>query len=118
MNIRYSAGAANDHDFLKHLILEKDEIAIFDKAYVDYAQYAKWSDEGIYFVTREKDNAKSIAISERDLPDDKDFEILLDEEVIKEYKGADKQPQKLMLRRIVVWSDKQQAKIVLLTNMF
>ena len=118
MNVKYSAGAANDHDFLKHLILTKDDIAIFDKAYVDYAQYAKWSREGIYFVTREKDNAKSIVLSERDLPDDKDFEILLDEEVIKEYKDANNQTQKLLLRRIVIWSDKHQAQIVLLTNMF
>jgi len=117
MNVKYTAGAANDHGFLKHLILEKDDIAIFDKAYVDYAQYAKWSSEGIYFVTREKDNAKSIVLSERDLPDDKDFEILLDEEVIKEYKDAN-QTQKLLLRRIVIWSDKHQAQIVLLTNMF
>jgi hypothetical protein len=118
MNVTYTSGAANDHDFLKHLILEKGDIAIFDKAYVDYAQYAKWSRQGISFVTREKDNAKSIALSERDLPDDKDFEILLDEEVIKEYKDEDNQPQKLVLRRVVVWSDKHQAQIVLLTNMF
>lgn len=62
MNIKYTAGAANDHNFLKHLILEKDDIAIFDTAYVDYAQYAKWSSEDIYFVTREKDNAKSIVL--------------------------------------------------------
>jgi hypothetical protein len=118
MNVRYTAGAANDHDFLNHLILTKDDIAIFDKAYVDYAQYAKWSSEGIYFVTREKDNAKSIVLSERDLPDDKDFEILLDEEVIKEYKDADNQTQKFVLRRIVIWSDKHKAQIVLLTNIF
>lgn len=118
MNVKYTAGAANDHDFLKQLILTKDDIAIFDKAYVDYAQYAKWSSEGIYFVTREKDNAKSIVLSERDLPDDKDFEILLDEEVIKEYKDTNNQTQKLLLRRIVIWSDKHQAQIVLLTNMF
>lgn len=118
MNVQYTAGAANDHDFLKHLILEKGDIAIFDKAYVDYAQYAKWSSEGIFFVTREKDNAKSIVLFERDLPDDRNFEILLDEEVIKEYNDADNRPQKLLLRRIVIWSDKHQAQIVLLTNMF
>jgi hypothetical protein len=118
MNVKYTAGAANDHEFLKDLILEKGDIAIFDKAYVDYAQYDKWSSEGIYFVTREKDNAKSIVLSERDLPDDKDFEILLDEEVIKEYKDAHHQTQKFVLRRIVIWSNKHQDKIVLLTNIF
>ncbi len=43
MNKRYTAGAANDHEFLNYLLLEKGDIAIFDKAYGDYAQYAKWS---------------------------------------------------------------------------
>lgn len=118
MNIKYTPGANNDHDFLKHLVLEKEDIAIFDKAYVDYAQYAKWGREGIYFVTREKDNAKSLVLTERELPVDKNFEILLDEEVIKEYKDEYKQTQKFVLRRIVIWSDKHNAKIVLLTNMF
>ncbi len=118
MNVKYTAGAANDHEFLKHLILDKGDIAIFDKAYVDYAQYDKWSSEGIYFVTREKDNAKGLVLLENDLPDDKDFEILLDERVIKEYKDADNQTQKFALRRIVIWSDEHQATIVLLTNMF
>jgi hypothetical protein len=118
MNVRYTAGASSDHEFLKHLILEKGDIAIFDKAYVDYVQYHKWSEEGIYFTTREKENAKSVTLSERDLPNDKDFEILLDEEVIKEYKDKDNVVQKFNLRRIVVWSDKHQAKIILLTNMF
>jgi len=118
MNIHYTAGAANDHEFLKHLILEKGDIAIFDKAYVDYSQYAKWSNEGISFVTREKDNGKSIVLLERNLPDDKDFEILLDEEIIKQYKDSDNQPQKMVLRRIVVWSAKHQDTLVLLTNIF
>lgn len=118
MNVRYTAGTSNDHEFLKHLILEKGDIAIFDKAYVDYAQYACWNTEGIYFVTREKENAKSTVLLEKDLPEDKDFEILLDEEIIKEYKNTDNQPVKLVLRRVVVWSDKHQAKIILLTNMF
>ena len=118
MNVKYTAGASNDHEFLAHLVLEKDDIAIFDKAYVDYNQYAKWSSSGINFVTREKDNAKSIVLLERDLPDDKDFEILIDEEVIKEYKDANKQVQKLLLRRVVIWSDKHRAQIVLLTNIF
>lgn len=81
-------------------------------------QYAKWGREGIYFVTREMDNAKSIVLSERELPIDKDFEILLDEEVIKGYKDVDNQIQKFVLRRVFIWSDKHQAKIVLLTNMF
>lgn len=118
VKVRYSSGAANDHEFLKHIVLEKNDIAIFDKGYVDYAQYAKWGKEDVFFVTREKDNAKSLPILERDLPDDRNFEITLDEDVLIDYKDEAKQPQKLMLRRVVVWSEKHQANIVLHTNMF
>lgn len=118
MNVKYTAGASNDHHFLKDLILGNGDVVIFDKAYVDYQQYHKWGQEGIYFVTREKDNAKSLVLSERDLPDDKDFEIILDEDVIKEYKNSDGKIQKFTLRRTVVWSDKHQDTIVLLSNCF
>jgi hypothetical protein len=57
-------------------------------------------------------------LSERELAVDKDFEILLDEEVIKEYQEDKNQTQKFVLRRVVIWSDKHQVKIVLLTNMY
>lgn len=118
MNVKYTAGASNDHEFLKDVVLEKGDIAIFDKAYVDYAQYARWGQDDIYFVTREKENAKSIALLEKDLPDDRDFEILLDENVLKTYKDENGAKQNLLLRRVVVWSDKHQAQIILLSNMF
>ena len=118
MNIKHTSGATNDHTFLKDLKLNAHDIAIFDKAYVDYQQYAKWSSEDIYFVTREKDNAKSTIILERDLPNDKDFEVLLDQEVMKIYKDENNKQQQLLLRRIVIWSEKHQDKIVLLSNMF
>ena len=72
----------------------------------------------IYFVTREKDNAKSIVLSERELPIDKDFEILLDEEISKEYKDVETQIQKFLLRRLVIWSEQKprQELIEILTD--
>lgn len=118
MNVKHTSGATNDHTFLKDLELKPHDIAIFDKAYVDYPQYACWNKLSIYFVTREKDNAKSITIWERELPDDKDFEVLLDEEVMKTYKDENKQQQQMLLRRTVIWSEKHQDTIVLLSNCF
>ena len=56
-----------------------------DRYWDIYAQYNKWSKEDVFFVTREKDNAKSIVLLERDLPNDKDFEILLDEHIVNRY---------------------------------
>jgi len=118
IHIQYTAGASNDHDFLKDVVLQKHDIAIFDKAYVDYKQYAKWSSEDIYFVTREKDSAKSTPVKERDLPDDKNFDILIDEEVLKTYNNSENKPQNMLLRRVAIYSEKHKATIVLLTNMF
>lgn len=118
MNIKHTSGATNDHTFLSAIKLNPFDIAIFDKAYVDYTQYAKWCSEYIYFVTREKENAKGTMVLDRDLPDDKDFEILKDENNLKVYKDEKGQEQNLLLRRVVVWSEIHQAKIVLLTNMF
>ena len=31
---------------------------VFDKAYNDYLQFAKWAQAGVNFVCRQKDNAK------------------------------------------------------------
>ena len=51
MNVKYTAGANNNHEFIKDQILEKGDIAIFNKAYVDYEHYHKWNKDDIYFVT-------------------------------------------------------------------
>jgi len=32
---------------------------VFDKTYSYYRQFAEWTDEGVYFVCRLKDNAKA-----------------------------------------------------------
>ncbi|RYY42953.1 MAG: IS4 family transposase [Chitinophagaceae bacterium] len=51
--------AARDHDrgFLYHLELPSNSWVVFDKAYNAYQQFAKWTDEKIWFVTRMKENA-------------------------------------------------------------
>jgi hypothetical protein len=116
MNVTFSAGADNDHEFLPDLVLEKDDIAIFDKAYNDYAQFQKWTGEEIWFVTREKTNAKSKIILERDLPEDKDYEILLDDESEYSYKDKAGEVQRPVFRRVTVYSEEHEEKMVLLTN--
>ena len=39
MNVMHTSGATNNHTFLKELDLKAYDIAIFDKAYVDYPLY-------------------------------------------------------------------------------
>lgn len=50
--IRYSASAANDMRFLKHIHLPKGSIVLFDKGYTDYTTYNRFTTEGVSWVTR------------------------------------------------------------------
>jgi hypothetical protein len=56
--VKISEAKQHDKNFLKYLILPKGSMIAFDKAYNHYWQFAKWTEEGIFFVCRLKDNAK------------------------------------------------------------
>jgi len=56
--VKFSNAAKHDHTFLKELDLEKGSFVVFDKGYVDYKQYQRWTSEDVFFVTRQKHNAR------------------------------------------------------------
>jgi hypothetical protein len=56
--VYFSDAKAHDSKFMGKMELLKGDIAVFDKGYVNYSQYQKWNEAGIFFVTREKDNAQ------------------------------------------------------------
>ena len=55
--VRFSSAARHDHTFLGDLKLTEGSFVVFDKGYTDYAQYHQWTQENVFFVTRQKDNA-------------------------------------------------------------
>ena len=55
--IRYSAGAANDIQFLKHIDVPRGSVVVFDKGYRNYASYNRFSKQGVSWITRHKDNS-------------------------------------------------------------
>ncbi len=65
--VRFSSAATHDHVFLKDLELKKGSIVVFDKGYNDYEQYLQWTLDGVYFVTRQKDNAVYESFAENDI---------------------------------------------------
>jgi hypothetical protein len=52
-----TAASANDMTFLKEINLEAGSFIVFDKGYVDYSQYERLSNEGVFFVTRQRKGA-------------------------------------------------------------
>lgn len=110
--VKFSSAAKHDHTFLKDLELKKGSYVVFDKGYVDYKQYQKWTLEDIYFVTRQKDNACYTSLKEFDIPDTVDDAVLKDEKI----ELTDNQDKPFYLRRIAFWYDKHQKVYEFITN--
>lgn len=110
--VKFSSAATHDHTFLKELELKKGSFVVFDKGYVDYQQYQKWTLDDIYFVTRQKDNARYTSLEESDIPDKVDDAVLKDEKI----ELLDKNGLPFLLRRIAFWYDKHQKVYEFITN--
>jgi hypothetical protein len=89
-------------------------IVAMDRGYNDYALFSAWTDAGVFFVTRAKDNAVYEVVEERDVPERNN--ILSDEVIRLTGQGASKKCPHL-LRRIVVQDKENDREIVLLTNL-
>ncbi|MCH7686532.1 MAG: IS4 family transposase [Planctomycetes bacterium] len=108
-----SKAKMHDARVLALLRLNAGSIVAIDRAYNDYKQFARWTEAGVYFVTRMKDNAVYEVVQTRDVPLHRT--ILSDEIILLTGAQAQKKcPHKL--RRIVVWDADNEREIVLLTN--
>jgi hypothetical protein len=106
---------AKQHDirFARALRLNPGSIIAMDRAYIDYLLFARWIEEGVYFVTRMKENTLYAVVEERTPP--KNSNIVSDQIIRLDDKGAGRKcPHNL--RRVVVRDEKHQRDIVLLTN--
>jgi hypothetical protein len=56
--VKISEAKMHDKNFLQHLNPSHGSMIVFDKAYNYYLQFAKWTQAGVNFVCRLKDNAK------------------------------------------------------------
>jgi hypothetical protein len=112
--VKFSSAATHDHTFLKKLDLKKGSFVVFDKGYVDYQQYENWSLDGIYFATRQKNNAVYTSIEEFDIGDEIDNGVLKDERINLKKKNGDE----FELRRIAYWHEPKQKVYEFITNNF
>jgi len=88
-------------------------IVVIDRGYTDYGMFSQWTDDGVYFVTRQKDNAVFKVVEERPVP--KNRNIIKDELI--EFEGYySRKKCSGVLRRIEVWDEDKKEIIVLLTN--
>ena len=94
--------------------LPKGSIITFDKGYVDNAQYEKFSENQIWYVTRLKDNA--VYKSTKDFDVQSDSAVQKDEEITL-YNGTNKKNQH-QARLIEYWDAENKRMFEFLTNNF
>jgi len=113
---KISEAKMHDKKFLQHLNPSKGSMLVFDKAYNYYRQFADWTEEGVYFVCRLKDNAKAEVqevLFEKLLEKD-EYGVYRIEHIHLNYK-KEKQNKTLCLR-LVYYRDEQGRKYKFITN--
>ena len=113
MVVQLTSAAKHDHYLLKEVHLPKDSVLAMDRAYIDYAQFQRLTEEGVCYVTKMKKNLRYtvlssvISVNEYGLAECRDERILFE-------KGELKHES----RRVEMRSKAEKKSVVLLTNNF
>jgi len=103
----------HDRTVARRFTLKPGSIVAFDRAYNDYTLFSQWTENGVYFVTRLKENAVYRIVENRSVPQNRN--ILADQIIqLTGPKAEEKCPH--LLRRVVVWDKDKNRLISLLTN--
>ncbi len=106
-------GRVHESRVARTLRFEPGTIVVFDRGFTDYAWFASLDADGVYFVTRMKDNADYGVVERRTVPA---HSPVPRDEIVFLYKLARGADCDLFLRRLEVWDEKQQRILVFLTN--
>lgn len=106
-------GRVHESRIARTLRFEPGAIVVFDRGYTDYAWFHALDADGVYFVTRMKDNADYGVVERRPVPE---RGCVQRDEIIFLFKLARTGERDLFLRRIEAWDDTQQSTLVFLTN--
>jgi hypothetical protein len=108
-----SEAKMHDKKFLSKLSLDKGSMVTMDKAYNFYKQFAEWTEEGVFFVTRQKKNAKYEVVEtlyecpQSDKDDKKKACVLKEEHIHLTYKDG-KSIKSLCARRVTYRGDEER----------
>jgi hypothetical protein len=106
-------GDVHEVNIAWELNFPRGSILAVDMGYTDYALFAKWTHEGIFFVTRQKGNAAYRVVEEHKVPQNRN---ILKDQIIEFTGYYAKKDCPHRLRRIEVWDEEFNRAFVLLTN--
>jgi hypothetical protein len=104
-------GKSHDVTVGRSLRFEPGTIAVMDKGYVDFKWWKQMTEDGVYFVTRFKQDLKYETTAEREPP--KNSNVRRDVDIrITPYR----QDFELNLRLVTVWDEEKEQELTFLTN--
>jgi hypothetical protein len=118
VKISFTAASANDMTFLQEINLHEGSFIIFDKGYVDYSQYERLNNEGVFFVTRQRIGARYEVVGSNPVSMESNRLGVLEDKTI--ILGTRTHAKKVKLKaRLVTFFDKENERTFeFLTNNF
>lgn len=108
-------GDTNDVRIAQKLEFAPGTIVVMDRGYLDYALYERWSQSGVYFVTRSRTNMLYRVIEK--WPVGVRGNVKRDQ-MIELTSAHARERCTTRLRQVVVWDAEHKAEVVFLTNVF
>ena len=108
-------GDTNDVRIAQQLEFAPGTIVVLDRGYLDYALYERWTNCGVYFVTRPRTNMLYKVTERRTVPTRGN--VTRDETIKLTSEHARKRCSSL-LRQVTVWDAEHERELVFLTNIF
>ncbi len=116
--IHLSESARNDRVFMEKLRLQKDDILVFDRGYQNFAQWQKWTEAGVSWVTRLNDNQYYEILDQKSVPLPHQREGVCEDQKILLGRGTLSTTKRIQVRLISYYVPEQNKVYHYLTNNF
>jgi hypothetical protein len=110
--VHITNGKVHDVTMGRTLRFAPGTIVAMDKGYVDYAWWKEMCDEGVYFVTRLKQDLKCKVIRENAIPE----KSKVRGDHLIEIEPTPQRSFRLVLRVVTIWDEEKQEEMAFLTN--
>jgi hypothetical protein len=107
-----TTGKTSDIKVAQHMRFDPGTILVMDRGYIDYEWFVQLTRQGVYFVTRLKDNAAFGVVEERPVLANSN---ILRDQIIFFHNQAVQAPE-FFFRLVEMWDEEKKESIVFLTN--
>jgi hypothetical protein len=109
-----TTGKTSDIKVARRLRFERGTVVVMDRGYIDYEWFVQLTHQGVYFVTRLKDNASFEVVENRPVPPGTN--VVKDQIVF--FHSQPTPDREHFFRLVEVWDKEKQRSFTFLTNQF